>query len=217
MTSEDLFYGLYKLDLVPKELFPSWWPNAGEFEVVIGMILTQQSKWEKVVRSIENVKKLDLFSIEKLATVEIWVLAQAIVPSGLYNQKAARIQSLCQNILKSYESVENFRENTTRDWLLLQKGIGEESADSILNYYCFQETMVIDSYTNRLLKAFGFTFEKYRDLQEWFEDGLDTEKISKELGIKPYEVYQLFHGMIVEYCKIHSSRSGVDVSSLQLS
>lgn len=88
-----------------------------------------------------------------------------------------------------------------REWLLAQKGIGEESADSILCYACRQEAMVVDAYTARLLASFGYSFESYAELQAWIEDGLvsNLSKINqlygKEIGLN--ELYARFHGKIV--------------------
>lgn len=215
MNSYDLFSSLYKLDLIEKERYPKWWPNSGEFSVVISAILTQQSRWEKVERSLENLRNLDLLDPQKLATKEHWHVAQAIVPSGLYNQKAERIRALCQNILEDFQTVENFREKVTRVWLLGQKGIGEESADSILNYFCLRPTMVVDSYTNRLLRGVGFTFESYGEIKEWLESGIEEnlENLKQETGLNHTEIYMLFHGMIVEYCKNNCKKG--DISPLK--
>lgn len=195
-----------------------WWPRSGTFWVVVGAILTQQTKWEKVEKSMENLEHLGINSLEKLATLDIERLSTAIQPSGFYNTKAKNISLLSHAILNEFGSFEVFCENVDREWLLAQKGIGEESADSILCYACKQEAMVVDAYTARLLAGFGYSFESYEALQEWMLEGLlgNVSRINQLYGkeIILSELYARFHGKIVEFCKENSRGKNVNVESL---
>lgn len=182
-----------------------WWPNQSEFEILIGAILTQNTKWVNVEKSLENLRKLGVLSLEKLATIDLETFIVAITPSGFKNQKSSRIKKLCQNILEQFGSFELFCSEVTREWLLEQKGIGTETADAIICYACHQESFVVDSYTARLLKRFGFEFESYDELKLWCEYGINEnfDKISKlykdEVSLNL--IYCRFHGKIVEYMK----------------
>ena len=132
-----------------------WWINAGSFEVAIGAILTQNSKWEGVLKSLDSLRNAGIIPrvngefiqdftqesgteqdnykmIENIANCDVSVLASHIL--GLQNQKATRLQSLAQNILQTFCNFKDLKENLTRDWLLAQKGFGFESADCVLNY-----------------------------------------------------------------------------------
>ncbi|HEX5711271.1 MAG TPA: hypothetical protein VFX68_07980 [Sulfuricurvum sp.] len=91
---------------------------------------------------------------------------------------------------------------------MAQKGVGPETADSILCYACMREVMVVDSYTARLLRAFGYDFESYSDLQEWCEYGIREHCEAQTLQ----ETFAHFHGMIVEYVKQNSKGKVVDIS-----
>lgn len=182
-----------------------WWPSASDFEIFIGAILTQNTKWTNVEKSLENLRKLDLLALEKLENVDLSLLIEAITPSGFKNQKAIRIKKIAQNILQEYNSFENFCENTNRDWLLEQKGIGPETADAILCYSCHQEFMVVDKYTQKLVSHFAYEFESYEDLQAWCEYGIN-ENYDKIIKLYGYEIslnklYCRFHGKIVEFMK----------------
>lgn len=182
-----------------------WWPSASDFEIFIGAILTQNTKWTNVEKSLENLRKLDLLDLEKLEQVDLTLLIQAITPSGFKNQKAIRIKKIAQNILQEYGSFESFCENTSRDWLLEQKGIGPETADAILCYACHQEFMVVDKYTQKLVSHFAYEFESYEDLQAWCEYGIN-ENYDKIIKLYGYEIslnklYCRFHGKIVEFMK----------------
>jgi len=197
---------------------PLWWPRSRTFWVIVGAILTQQSKWEKVEQSLENLEKAGVESLEKFFTCKPEVLCELINPSGFYNTKAKNLKALCRAILEDFGSFEFFCEAVCREWLLEQKGIGQESADSILCYTCEREAMVVDSYSARLLYAFGYEFESYESLQAWFCEGIEMHwhKIQALYGrdVSLNEVYARFHGKIVEFCKENSRGKIVNVESL---
>lgn len=220
MNSFDLLVSLKKEGYLKTMRDPLWWPRSGTFWVAVGAILTQQTKWEKVEKSMENLEHLGINSLEQLATLDIERLSTAIQPSGFYNTKAKNISLLSHAILNEFGSFEAFCENVDREWLLSQKGIGEESADSILCYACKQKVMVVDAYTARLLAGFGYSFESYEALQEWMVDGIVSNQIKinqlygKEIMLS--ELYARFHGKIVEFCKENSRGKNVNVESLGL-
>lgn len=183
-----------------------WWPNSNDFEIFVGSILTQNTKWTNVEKSLENLRKLNLLSLEALIEVDLDILIEAITPSGFKNQKSVRIKKISENIIEEYDSFDNFCKNVDKEWLLKQKGVGLETADAILCYSCHKEYMVVDKYTQRLVSHFGFEFESYKDLQEWCEYGINEnyDKISKLYGyeISLNKLYCRFHGKIIEFMKI---------------
>ncbi len=181
-----------------------WWPNYGSFEVVVGAILTQNTKWENVQKALEQWRMENgEWRMENIILYDINYLAEIIKPVGFYNQKSKRLIALSRNILNDFGDFENFKENVDREWLLSQKGIGYETADSILCYACKREIMVVDAYTKRLLKKHGYEFETYDDLREWCERGIE-ENWNKLTNIYENNLnlcYARFHGKIVEYMK----------------
>ncbi len=201
-----------------QERDPHWWPNSLSFEVVVGAILTQQTKWQKVEKSLENLYEHDLVSLQALADVELKELQTLIKPSGFYNTKAKWLKTLSKNILQEFGDFDFFQKEVSREWLLSQKGLGEESCDAILCYGCGREIMVVDSYTNRLLQALGYTFESYSDIQEWLQEGIVThqDEITKlyNKNMNLFTIYSRFHGKIVEYAKVHIRGSHVNVEEL---
>lgn len=213
--SFELFEKLWELNLLELETHPYWWPDENGFQILLEVILTQQTRWEKVEESIGHLQALDMLSLEKIVKAEQWRLASAIVPSGFYNQKAKRIITLCKNIADEFGDFESFVEGVDREWLLRQTGIGMESADSILCYLCKKEVMVVDNYTARLLEAHGYTFESYEEIQSWLEEGIlahETELFERYGELKDLNhAFALFHGMIVAYCKLHCKRSGIQL------
>ena len=199
---------------------PLWWPKSGTLEVIIGAILTQQTKWEKVEASLANLKESGLVSLDVLSRADVTEIATCIKPSGFYNTKAKRLQQLSQNILSEFHTFERFQNEVSREWLLTQKGIGMESADSILCYGCGRAVFVIDSYTARLLEALGYSFESYMQIQEWMQEGIEVnfDKITQlyDIEITLHTIYARFHGMIVEFAKEHIRGKNVNTEILKM-
>lgn len=132
------------------------------------------------------------------------LLPQDIMPfiriSGFYQQKATRLIALAQNIIKDFETFHNFSLHVTKEWLLSQKGIGLESASSILNYALKREEMVVDSYTQRLLGHCGLLFDDYHSMQDFLTQNL--YRASEIYGDMPLaQIMARFHGKIVECSK----------------
>ena len=199
-NSYELLIELKKLNLlIDKPKF--WWPNFGSFEVVIGAILTQNTKWENVEKALSNLNSF--LEFDRFLELDIITLKEAIRPSGFYNQKSEALYKLVRNIKDEFNDFETFKKEVSRDWLLSQKRVGQETVDSILCYACKKETMVVDAYSNRLLKSLGYEFESYLELKEWFEDGVlnNWSKLSELYEDNLNLCYSRYHGKIVEFVK----------------
>lgn len=207
--SFDLFNALERLNLLENSP-PLWWPKFGTFEVVIGALLTQNTQWSRVQISLENLRQNSLLDVESLCLCDNETLMELIRPSGLFKAKAANLIRLSQAMIEEFGSFEEFALSVTREWLLSQKGIGPETADSILCYACGRDTMVVDAYTARLLHVFGYDFESYSDLQEWCECGIRSHFDALQLS----PIFAHFHGMIVEYVKHNTNGKTVIISPL---
>ena len=190
----DIYTFLQKQNLLENSP-PFWWPNAGSFEVVIGAMLTQNTTWKNVEKSLVNLE--GFLCLERFASLDEERLKQMIKPSGFYNQKAPRLLQLARNIKDEYITFETFQKEVSRKWLLARKGIGKESADAILCYACLRDEMVVDAYTKRLLKVFDIEFKNYSEYKSFLEAPL-REAYPKE---KLFDIFARFHGMIVEYNK----------------
>jgi len=202
-NSYELLIELRKKNLL-KNKPKYWWPNVDSFEVVVGAILTQNTKWQNVEKALNKWKMENgVWKVEDVASLDFIYLAEIIKPAGFYNQKAKRLIALSKNILRDFGDFENFKENVSREWLLAQKGVGFETADSILCYACLREIMVVDSYTKRLLKKNGYEFESYDELREWCQRGVEENwnKVAKMYENNLNLCYARFHGKIVEFMK----------------
>ena len=151
---------------------PWWWPNSGSFEVVAGAILTQNANWERVELSLDNLRNEGLLSPERLSEYPAASLEALIRPSGFHSAKGRNLRELSRRMLEDFGSFEAFQESVSREWLLERRGVGPETADAILNYACYRDAFVVDSYTARLLQALGYELEGYEAVQSWMLEGL---------------------------------------------
>jgi endonuclease-3 related protein len=178
-----------------------WWPAKTELEMMVGAVLTQNTNWKNVEKAINNLKKANLLSLHKLSTLSISALAEVIRPAGYFNIKAKRLKNLMDFIVEHYQADLSMflREGTQalRQGLLSVKGIGPETADSILLYAVRRPVFVVDGYTHRIMRRHGMTDEQtsYHELQALFMDHLSDDSA----------LFNEFHALLVktgkEYCR----------------
>ncbi|MDP1991090.1 MAG: hypothetical protein Q8K00_08705 [Syntrophales bacterium] len=136
-----------------------WWPADSPFEVMVGAILTQNTAWTNVEKAVTALKDRNLLSPAALFRIDEEVLAEIIRPSGYYHVKAKRLKSLALFLLEEYSgSIKRMRAETLpvlREKLLSVRGIGPETADSILLYACRKPVFISDAYTQRILLRHG--------------------------------------------------------------
>ncbi len=176
----------------------NWWPCEGEKyandEIAIGAILTQNTSWKNVERALENLRSEGLLSLSSICDIPIEKLREMIRPAGFYNQKAQRLKDFSCYIVFNYHNLKNFLDDrevfSLRKELLSIKGIGKETADSILLYAGFKRIFVVDKYTYRIFKYYSlipkdmpFDYEKIR--------------LMVEKEIKEVEDLQEFHALLV--------------------
>src|SRR3989338_5603105 len=158
------------------------------FEIFIGAILTQNTNWRNVEKALYNLSKNKLIDPTKIIRTDIAHLANLVKPSGYYNQKAERLKLAAEFFLAN--------KNPTRDQLLELKGIGPETADSILLYAYNKPFFVIDAYTRRIFERLGHSCRTYDEWQEVFK---------KKLPNNP-KIFDEYHALIVEHAKSHCKK-----------
>jgi len=185
-------------DLLYAEFGPrDWWPGDTKIEIIIGAILTQNTAWRNVEKAIHNLKKEKALSVGGLSGISEKKLAALIRPSGYYNVKAGRIKIFLKFLNTRYNGSigKMFRTDLCqlREELLALKGVGQETADSILLYAGSKPVFVVDAYTKRVLLRHGFIGQKadYKEIQSLFMDNLP-----EDTGL-----FNEFHALIVELGK----------------
>jgi endonuclease III related protein len=176
--------------LLERQGFQSWWPGDTDFEICLGAILTQNTAWSNVEKALDNLKKGSLMSPTKLLQAGKGRVSRLIKPSGYFNQKAGYVENFCKFIKKHpVKKLKKMDMKEARALLLDQKGIGKETADSILLYALDFPIFVIDAYTKRVFSRIGLCKEdvSYDELQQFFQKGLLTD----------VELFKDYHAQIV--------------------
>ena len=196
----------HKLEQIYQKLYrhfgpQSWWPGDTPFEVIVGAILTQNTNWQNVAKAIANLKEAGVLSPQKLYSLAQEKLAQLIRPSGYFNIKAKRLKAFLDFLFKNYGGSlkKMFARDleTLRQEILKVKGIGPETADSILLYAGGFPVFVVDAYTKRIFSRQKILSEKtdYHRVQEIFMRNLEND----------VKLYNEYHALIVrlgkEICK----------------
>ncbi len=180
-----------------------WWPTitaAKETEIIIGAILTQNTSWKNVEKAIANLAAEDMVDFSKIAAAKKEKIARLVRPSGYYNQKTERLQLFAKYVWNKYDgNVKNLLRQKTaelRKELLELKGIGPETADSILLYAASKDAFVIDAYTKRIFSRIGACSDNisYDDLQRLITKNLPKSMYSAE-------VFSQYHALLVEHGK----------------
>ncbi len=191
-----------KLGLIYRKLYTAfgpqhWWPGDSSFEVMVGAILTQNTSWLNVEKAIGNLKKHKVLAPDKLFRLSHRKTAKLIRSAGYYNIKTARLKEFLNFLLLKYRSnmrkmaaVNTFR---LRQELLLVKGIGPETADSILLYALNKPVFVVDAYTRRVFSRHGLINKEadYHDVQDLFMRHLKPD----------VRVFNEYHALLVRVGK----------------
>ncbi|MEA4924497.1 MAG: endonuclease III domain-containing protein [Syntrophomonadaceae bacterium] len=176
-----------------------WWPADTAYEMMVGAILTQNTTWLNVEKAINNLGKR--LSPEYIAAASNEDLAVIIRPSGYYNQKVLKLKALTEWFKKYSYDVEQARQidgQLLRDELLAVKGVGPETADSILLYALDKPFFVVDAYTRRFLARLGYALpQAYDELRVVIENSLP----------QAVPLYNEFHALIVEHAKQHCKKT----------
>ena len=183
----------------------SWWPGESRIEIIIGAILTQNTSWMNVEKAINNLKKNQLLDIELLLEIDINKLAFFIKPAGFYNQKAKTIKNFIHFVKQNYNldlsTMNDDSLEVLRDKLLLIKGIGPETADSILLYAFNKPSFVIDKYTYRVLNRHKIIPEQssYNEMKELITDSIEINS----------DIYNEYHALFVKVGKEHCKKTAI--------
>lgn len=178
-----------------------WWPGDTPFEIIVGAILTQNTSWRNAERALANLKEAGILSLPAMAALSAEELAEYIRPAGYYNIKAGRLRNLFTMIAENWDNDLDYLLRqpvpVLREQLLSVKGIGPETADSMVLYAAEQPIFVVDAYTHRLLLRHELISEDadYFQIQELFMDNLKEDAA----------LFNEYHALLVQagkqFCK----------------
>ena len=191
-----------------------WWPGQSQFEIIAGAILTQNTNWTNVEKAIANLKAADLLTPEKLHQLDVSQLAELIRPAGYYNIKAKRLKNFINWLFENYDGMLTNLECLDTDQLRAElsavRGIGPETADSILLYALDRPIFVVDAYSARI--AFHHRLIEpdadYERLRELFQSNLPQNT----------KLFNEYHALLVkvgkEFCRPKAKCPGCPLEKL---
>src|SRR5688500_6095022 len=104
-----------------------WWPAESPWEMMVGAILTQNTKWTNVEKAITNLKTAKVLDVSLMHQMPQKALAELIRPAGYFNVKAKRLKSLADFVMTEYDgSISRMKKEplgTLRPKLLAVKGV----------------------------------------------------------------------------------------------
>ena len=180
-----------------------WWPcqTGLRWEIIVGAILTQNTAWTNVEKAIGNLLGSNVMSPEKFLVTSDDQLQELIRPAGFFTQKCAYLKAMAAFMLEREVAFEQSTDVwALRKELLAVKGVGQETADSILLYAFNKPIFVIDAYTRRVAERhlhLDGTLP-YDILQKIFMDALPPD----------VAIYKEYHALIVALCKESCKKSG---------
>jgi endonuclease-3 related protein len=173
------------------------WPVTGRFhpprfEIIIGSLLTQNTRWENVEMALASMAAKELTSAGDILRAETGCVEDAIRSSGFFRQKAAALINICR-LWESNLGIPP--DDCPRKELLEISRIGPETADSIILYALGRPEFIADTYTRRLVFRLGIfdDLPDYQTVKAVFEQNLPRE----------IPVYRQLHALIVLHAKKH--------------
>jgi len=207
---------------------PHWWPiysDTPQFEILVGAVLVQQTRWETVEAAVGRLRDAGLLSPAALAAADPAALAALIRPCAFHGQKAPGLQAICRYVVDRYAgdlgALLAQERAPLRAELLALPRIGPETADTIMLYAGGHPIFVVDAYARRLFArldlqpGFDFARARYDAVQSLIESALTDPIADCRLQIADYDppIYNLqsticnlywdLHALIVEECIHH--------------
>ncbi len=203
---------------------PDWWPIFGSdapFEILLGAVLVQQTRWENVEDAILRLRAAELLSPVALSNAAPDEVAALVRPAAFPTQKAQGIITISTYLCTHYQgntaTLLDQPSAVLRRELLELPRIGPETADVIMLYAGKHTIFVVDDYTRRLFGRvqpssgihlaipFDWQHARYAQVQEHIEHALSAIAVGELLPrqstpMTHQALYADFHALINEQC-----------------
>jgi endonuclease-3 related protein len=192
-----------------------WWPARTATEVVVGAILTQNTAWRNVERTMERLRAAGALNWGVLRRLDDRPLEELLRPAGTFRVKAKRLRAFVEVLWNDHGG--SLRRmlageiDEVRRRLLSIPGIGPETADVILLYAGKRPSFVVDAYTKRILRR-HFLIDgraRYEEVRTVFLSSL----------VPDVEMFNEFHALLVElgkrHCRVRAQCQGCPLEALR--
>lgn len=135
-----------------------WWPADGRFEMMLGAVLVQHTRWENAALSIGRLRDAGLLDAAALAATTPEALVPLLRRSGFMLAKGRACIALArwtQRMGGEHGLLDHLDDAALRASLLEVTGVGPETADVIALYAFERRVFVADAYAHRLLTGLG--------------------------------------------------------------
>jgi len=160
------------------------WKRYSPFETLIRTILSQNTTNRTSFVAFDNLQvKFKKIEPEILAKADQQEIQEEIIIAGLHNQKSKRIKEVSRIIQEEWNSDFTFIYEApleeARKRLMSLPGIGEKTADIVLNFCAQRPILPVDTHITRISKRIGLVPEnaKYDDIREAIEALITPEQI----------------------------------------
>lgn len=162
-----------------------WWPAEDAFEIITGALLVQRTAWRNVESAVAELRRQSLLDPEALAVCELSRIEQCIRGAGFYRTKASRLRQLARFVIEcgGIEELSRLATPGLRTALLERRGIGAETADTILVYAFDRPAVIVDEYLRRLVGRLSPSDTRWPDasLRDWIRSAIDDAPRLSEL------------------------------------
>lgn len=180
----------------------------GRWEIICGAVLTQNTAWTNVERALDGLHAAKLITPESVLQSPEGSLGAVIRPAGYFNQKSKYLVAVAEWFVKNDralcgQSPSRALLEEVRPDLLRVKGVGPETADSILLYAYQLPTFVVDAHTRKVFGRIGVVKAgyAYEGIRALFESALNRQD-----ACACVRDWQEAHALIVEHAKRYHGR-----------
>lgn len=174
-----------------------WWHAESKAEIIIGAIMIQNTNWQNADKAVAAFRNQTHFEPDKILQLAPAELQELVRPSGFYKNKSRAVRAVFTWLSQynyDYQRIQQSLGFGLRKELLKLHGIGDETADVLLNYVFEQPAFVSDKYARILFTQLGVpNLTNYQSL---------AKQVTLPASFTGADA-QDFHGLIDEFGKVY--------------
>lgn len=142
--------------------------SAGLFELLVAIILTQNTSDKNAFKAYYNLKgRLGIIEPQSILSLSEEELSQLIRPAGMHRGRARKLIELSRRLLgHPLEEISRMSFEEARKFLMDLPGVGEKTADVLL-LNMGKPAFPVDTHIKRIAARWSIG-KSYREISEWF-------------------------------------------------